>query len=530
MNENHIRKNGWWFWGLLGIAFGLKFGYEAFRYYPILDDWIQYGVFQQYAHPFQEVFLSYTYHTRPLASLFDLYIWGKFWPDLSWAFILLTILHFASCYLLYRIFRQLGIALGAGTAIIFGLIPLASEGVYWISASSRVLVGVFLMLISLFFLVQALKGPRKVGSLIGFFIFQLLSFGMYEQIIAMGAGSAIAILLWKGRQRLVWLPILNVVIIGLYYVVFKEGGNAATRGQIVPLERLLVHTGGVFHEFYDIVVLLHAKFYSIGFGRGLRLLVENQSYMYMIAISILSLAIGWTVFRFLHARQQPYHPKVQLLAGVLLIVLPLSPFFILDKSGLALRNVLPPLLGFALFIDGLLLFLIKKEKGKLLYSAILGCLTCIFIVVNVADIVDYKRVSQTDRYVAEQIIAQGHQSGKLDGNHAIYLFGADKELVEVGVPFLNHVRSTASSDWALTGNVRALANNRYFPTVRPILQNEKIVINEEMKHGILLGLEPDMRVVPLRLVNRGETYELLRLDHTRFNSESINMDKVNGTK
>lgn len=97
------------------------------------------------------------------------------------------------------------------------------------------------------------------------------------------------------------------------------------------------------------------------------------------------------------------------------------------------------------------------------------------------------------------------------------MFGAKKELVDVGVPFLNHIRSTASSDWALTGNIQALTHNRQYPTVCPILQSEgKIEVDEEMKRGILLGIEPDLRVVPLHLVNRGDTYELLRPDHSRF--------------
>lgn len=166
-----------------------------------------------------------------------------------------------------------------------------------------------------------------------------------------------------------------------------------------------MHTGGVFHQFFDIVVLLHAKFYSVGFGRGLRLLLDNRSYLYAVCVVAVSLAVAWAVFRLLHTRTEPYCSKVQVVAGVLLMVLPLSPFFILDRTGLALRNVLPPLLGFALFIDGLLLLMLKKQKGKMIYSAIAGCLTFVFIVVNVADIVDYKRVSEADRDVAQQIIA-----------------------------------------------------------------------------------------------------------------------------
>lgn len=519
MGKTRTTRLSPWFWLLFGAAMVLKYGYEKFRYYPVLDDWIQYGAFQLYDDPFRQIFLNYSYHTRPLASLFDLYVWGKFWPNLIGAFILITIIHFVSCYLLYRIFDRLGLpSLGTLAAVLFGLLPLGSEATYWLSASSRLVVGLFLMLCSLYFLAASFDAKKKAGYLIGFAVFQLLSFGFYEQIIAMGAACSLLLLLWKKKWWQVFLPILNVGIIGAYYVVFKEGGNTETRGQLVPGERLLVHTGGVFHEFYDIVVLLHAKFYSVGLGRGLRLLMENESYVYLLLTGVVSLVIGWMTFRMLREEDGLRRPGVQILIGILLAVIPLTPFFILDQSGLALRNVFPSLIGLALMIDGLLLSITKSGAGKAVYGAAVACLTFVFIVVNVAEVVDYKNVSQADRHVAEQIISLGKQAKKINGKYPVYLFGAEPELVKVGVPFLNHGRNTTSSDWAMAGVMRAVGGTRYYPAVTPVTVRDDIIIPEKnINRGLLLGLEPDLRVVSLRPVKRPNgDYHLLREDGTRF--------------
>ncbi|AMA74268.1 MULTISPECIES: hypothetical protein [Aneurinibacillus] len=507
-----------WFWFLFGAAMALKYGYEKFRYYPVLDDWIQYGAFQLYDDPFRQIFLNYSYHTRPLASLFDLFVWGKFWPNLAGALVIITALHTASCYLLYRIFDRLGLPLGTAVAIIFGLLPLGSEATYWLSASSRLVVGLFLMLLSLYLLVLSFEQKKKIGYVAGFVIVQLLSFGFYEQIIALGAACSFLIMLWKQRWRLLWLPILNVGFIGIYYVVFKEGGNTAERGQLVPWERLLVHTGGVFHEFYDIVVLLHTKFYSIGFGRGLSLLLKNHSYLYLFLITIVALTIGWLAFRMADKESRLRRPGVEILLGIIIAVVPLSPFFILDKSGLALRNVFPSFIGLALLVDGLLLLIVRKRVGRAVYGMLIASLTFIFTVVNVAEIVDYKNVSQADRYIAEQIIALGKKEHKINGKYPVYLFGAEPQMVQVGVSFLNHVRNATSSDWAMAGVMRAVGQNRYYPSVTPVSVKKDIIIaSRDMERGLILGLEPDLTVVPLRpQKKRNGDYHLVRPDGTRF--------------
>jgi hypothetical protein len=514
------RKGQLWllFWLVFAAAMAVKYGYEKFRYYPVLDDWIQYGAFQLYPDPLHQIFLNYSYHTRPLASLFDLYVWGPLWPNLAIAFIIITLFHIISCYLLYRIFDRVGFPLGVMVAIIFGLLPLGSEATYWLSASSRLVVGTFFMLLSLYLLILGLEKSKKTKYMIGFFLFELISFGFYEQIIALGAASAFLLLLWKRKWWLCILPVLNVGLIGAYYVVFKEGGNTAERGQLVPWERLWVHTGGVFHEFYDIVILLHAKFYSVGFRRGLALLMDNRSYVYLLLILSVALLIGWLAFRLAQREKAERKAGWQIFIGLVLVVIPLSPFFILNQSGLALRNVFPSLIGLALMLDGLFLLLLKRKQGAFLYGTISAVLTFVFIVVNVADIVDYKKVSEADRHVAEQIIAFGKQERKINGRYPVYLFGAEPQLIQVGVPFLNHIRNTTSSDWAMAGVMRAVGQNRYYPSVTPVSAKQDLIIaDKDMERGLLLGLEKDLTVVLLRKEKkRNGDYHLVRPDGTRF--------------
>ncbi|WCN37536.1 hypothetical protein [Aneurinibacillus uraniidurans] len=518
MADGNRKQSPVWtfFWLTFSTAMLLKYGYTGWNYYPTIDDWIQYGLYRMYDDKYHEIFLHLTYHTRPLASLADLYVWGTFWPNLAFPLFVMTAMHTASCYLLYRIFRKVGLPFGILSAVLFGLLPVGSEATYWLSASTRLVVGMFLMLISLVFLIEALEKNRKAGYLIGFFLFQLLSFGMYEQIIALGAASSCLILLWKKRWMWLLLPISNVCIIAGYYVICKAGGNVEERGQTVAADRLLNHVGGVFHQFYTIMIDVHGEFYSRGFVNSLHVLREHHSYFYILAILFVSVGIGWLAYRLLWDTEPSGRRRaMQAGLGIILTVIPLAPFFILNDTGLALRNVFPSFIGIVLLLEMAFRLLLRKRA---VYGAVTGLLVFVFLVIHVGEVTDYQKVSEADRHMVQQIVAAAEPTGEFRYGSSVYLFGAKEQLVPVSVSFLNHVRSSTAYDWSLYGAIRAIGANRQYPSVTQVLENRAVPLSTaNMETGLLLGLEQDGSVAVLHSKRKiTGNYELIRPDGTYF--------------
>ena len=155
-----VNVKSFWF-TFIGLML-IKYGYYGFEYFPVLDDWIQYGGYPFYPDIFQDVILEMkTYTARPLASLSDPYIWGQFWGMMGIPFLIITLLHAASGYFLYKVLAAQKLFVGMPFLVVYGLLPLGSEATYWISASSRIVVGVFWMALALFLLSLYVDNGKK---------------------------------------------------------------------------------------------------------------------------------------------------------------------------------------------------------------------------------------------------------------------------------------------------------------------------------------------------------------------------------
>lgn len=121
----------------------LKIFSMGFTYYPVLDDHIQYGCYPLYEKLSYVLFGIGTAKTRPLAALFDTAVWGSFSPSCVGAFgDYPTPLFVGKTFRPYPSpFRHCDYAHILRNIL---LLPLGFEGTYWISASSRLVVGLFL--------------------------------------------------------------------------------------------------------------------------------------------------------------------------------------------------------------------------------------------------------------------------------------------------------------------------------------------------------------------------------------------------
>ena len=66
----------------------------GFCYFPVLDDYIQYGGYPLYENVGYVFFHIGTMATRPFASALDPTLWGAFYPHLFFVAIIISVLFF----------------------------------------------------------------------------------------------------------------------------------------------------------------------------------------------------------------------------------------------------------------------------------------------------------------------------------------------------------------------------------------------------------------------------------------------------
>ena len=93
-----------------------------------------------------------SYNVRPLAFIFDAYVFSWFWDNMYALLVTIIILHVLNLYLIYKICEKMGIYLSAFCLCIFALCPILVESIYWISASTRIVFSLFLCLSSIYLL------------------------------------------------------------------------------------------------------------------------------------------------------------------------------------------------------------------------------------------------------------------------------------------------------------------------------------------------------------------------------------------
>ena len=121
-------------------------GVFGYQYYPLLDDYIQLEVYPKMHNAY---FTLELYRQRPLAGLFDIFVWSK---SLNVSFFVIMLMHCASACLLLYVFNKCGFNTGLLFAVVYVLCPLNTEATYWISASGRIVTSVFFASVGAYFL------------------------------------------------------------------------------------------------------------------------------------------------------------------------------------------------------------------------------------------------------------------------------------------------------------------------------------------------------------------------------------------
>ncbi len=464
---------------LFFVALMLKYLLYGFSYFPVLDDFIQYGGYPLYGDLGYVWFGIGTMSSRPLASLLDPLLWGSFWGAMGVSLFLITTLHFSAVCFLERTLDRHGLAVSPLFWIIALFLPIGSEGAYWISASSRLVVGLFFAAGSLYFLSCALS-EKKVKFTVWFIVFHLLSYGFYEAVAVFSFLGA-TIILYRHRKSLgrrSWfcaVPVLCLISMFLYTVLAANIGAMGSRAGGFGFSNLFGKIGESVYQLGRIFTKGVWKSTISGFFSGLKVLGAEGIWgaiVFLLILSVSFLLVRWGRTK----RSKKGLPWGLLVVGGLLFFAPIAPNVLVETAWFPYRSIFISIIGLALLADTLVSRIPVKPYVKYIaYAAVLF----VCLVSNVNEYNTYKRVSEYDVRMAQNI-AERLDSRVLSGERdAIVIIETPTEIAQVDF-YKDHVKSVLEQDWSLTGAVRAVTKNMKIKLVTPVCSGSEQIADEQV--------------------------------------------------
>ncbi len=418
-----------------------RYSYFGFSYTPYLDDYVQYSYYPSFKNPWENILAggAGVLSTRPLAGLCDFFLWSRFYQNLGVAALVISVLYGMSGVLFYKALKKLGIKVGAVFFAVYLFLPLNSEGTYWVSASSRIVVSLFLISLSAW----AISEDRKIL----FSLFSFLSVWFYEQTAVLSFFIGILAGIFKKSPKILCITIIIFLSLLVFYFKFGNFGENADRLKVIPSGKAIDNVVNTIVAFADILGRINFKIIFNGFSRGFKIIALDFS---LVWLSLL------TVFCMLFANfssdksEEQKRSKKQLLLGAALVVIPLMPFFVAENSVINLRNVVPSLLGLGLVSDSAAGKVFKKYT-PILAAVMVFC----FSVSAVSEVNDYNYVAGQDAKTAEKIAKVVHPDTK-----RIKVKVKSPKYYPQNAPYNDHIMSITASDWGPSGIVRTISKNR----------------------------------------------------------------------
>lgn len=446
-------------------------------YYPVLDDYIQYGGYPLY-DSLSHVYLNIgTIATRPAASLLDPAWWGQMYPHLWVTLLCISALFFMGTKLLCTSLERIDIHVTPFLYAILLLCPLGFEGTYWISASSRICVGIFFAALSLWLLIKFID--TKVRTYFPFYaLCTLLSYGFYESVMVLSALLQLIFILRlvrENKKRALYLitPVVLGVLMLVYYKLAQNIGAMGSRASGFDFANLFSNAAELISQFFEIMVAGGGLTVVMGTAWGIKLLISSVWGIGIFALIIL-IAIACGYFG---AKQSFFADwRICLPAGLALTILPLIPNALSSPVWLTYRSVVVCFIGLAIISACIIKKLLNKSvvRGIAIFLMVL-----VFSFANVNELDTYRRVWETDDALVTEICQQ------IDTDKEAIVVLTEEVIVPQVSYYKDHVKSVFDSDWALTGAVRAKLRNINTKMITPVLSLDGV--DTEEKQIIYIG-------------------------------------------
>jgi len=436
----------------------IRFLYFGFQYFPQLDDYIQH---HNYAAEGDLFYLIQKYGllaARPLAGVLDVTLWSWFWPCAILGVLLLSVLYAITAVEFQKLFAKF-----FGTSpffmVIFALLPLGMEGTYWMSASTRIIPGLFFVAFSANSFCKFLEHGKKRSFLFAF-IFQLLSFCFYEQAAVLSCTFNILIGFLYIRESKQWFMSFSCVFVAaIYFLCTAIAGSSPLydgRSNII-----LPFSSEYYTSFFpELLSQLKSAFlgggyytFVYGFIRGIMQILRDGAWLWFLCLVCFCVFFGGAAYRMQRRLKGKY--LLPFVFGVLLTLAPLAPFFILENPWFSFRGTVTSFVGIALLIDCGIRLVTRNSRSAI---AVIGSLVaCVFCICAVSEIADYRSTYEADQRVVQTVSSLAKQHAK---GSRVAIFNVDPSYVsEQNSRYHEHITGVTESDWALTGAIRCYNNN-----------------------------------------------------------------------
>ena len=450
------------------VALLIKLFGAGIAYFPVLDDYIQYGSYPLLG--LSHVYIKIgTLAIRPLASLLDPAFWGLFWPNMVLALFLIGVLYFFSAVLLDRSLIALGIKITPFLYCVYLLLPLTFEGTYWISASSRIVAGLFFATLAAYFLIKYFTNKKKRFLWI-YAVTCLVSFGFYESVIVFSGLLQVLVFgkfIYKDKNLkylyFLLIPAICVILLLIYYKALASFAPMGSRFLGVSFGSVNTRVVSLFSQLLYIFTAGFLRTTVLGFLDGVSVLGKSPFFgtlLFALVVAV-SLFCAWASKKHKIRAKAP----VCVPLGLALTFFPLFPNILVEDVWLTYRSIVVCLPGLCVLFAPLIALLFKRRMVR---QTIVFLMVFVFSIGCINEVHTYKAVNEMDEALLEKV-AVALDEDVLTGKKTAVLVLPHEIAVDQTSYYKDHVKSVFYTDWALTGALRAVTENTNIKLVSPVL-------------------------------------------------------------
>lgn len=460
---------------LFGLVF-VRYCYYGLEYFYQLDDYIQYHNFTAYNQDLWAMLAkSGMLAARPLAAVCDTFVWSHLYSSMIVAVGIISAMYAASAIFLHRVFAK---HFGTGFLffVIYALLPLGFEGTYWVSASSRIVVGLFFASASLLFFELWCEDGKKY-NLILFSVIQFISFCFYEQVVLFSGAATLIIMLCyakkysRSRASFGLLMFVNAALYVGITELAPSGINSGRSELFLPWQSNYSEqlVSPLIGQLKSAFISGSAGTFGKGLLRGFRLMLSEPNAIYVIIVFALCASLFF-ITKKIKRSNISFFPEF--FSGVFLALVPLTIFFLIKSPWFGLRNTVPSFCGLALMCDALFdLIFGKFKRGYITEAALISVLALLCCTASVSELHDYRETTKADTAIVTAAVT-AIKNTENSYNKSVWLLNVDPSYVSDGnIYYHEHDSGVTSSRWAMTGAVAAISGTNdksLIPDVIPI--------------------------------------------------------------
>lgn len=441
------------------LLVAVRFLYFGFQYFPQLDDYIQHHNYAEQGSLLYLIKKLGFLAARPLAGILDVTLWSWLWPCAIVGVLLICVMYAYAAVEFQKLFSKL-FGTSSFFCIIFALLPLGIEGTYWMSASTRIVPGLLLAALSAKYFHRFLEDGGKRNLIIAF-VCQFLTFCFYEQAAVLSCALNLLLGLLYIRDSKRWLlSFLCFAAAGLYFLCTALSGPSPLYDGRTSI--ILPKPGYYFDTFLpELLSQLKSAFlgggyytFVYGFIRGVMRILKDGAWLWCLCVLAVCIFFGYVSAHTHKEGRGKYLAPLGI--GILLILAPLAPFFIIENPWFSFRGTVTSFAGIALVIDCLVRLITRNSRATV---AVLGSfVACVFCICSVSEIADYRSTYEADQRVVGTIakLAKDYPDGG-----KIAILNVDPSYVsELNSNYHEHIVGVTESSWALTGAIRCYNDNQ----------------------------------------------------------------------